>query len=176
MELGRVYKAGFPRELNKVVTVEVILFPFLPRGKRLELSSMLAVVGEGLGNAQVQLKLAYVIVCLLADSTESWTTCVVCDCGLSFLLEMAQPMYKDLLHLLEQAESQTGSHLSTAELLTIKFSESYPHISISRPSRFLETVRRITAPIVNGRLQGDEKEEYLEREWTPRIRNPSKGL
>ena len=117
---------------------------------------MLAVVGEGPDNVQVQLKLAYVIVCLLADSTESWTTYVVCDCGLSFLLEMAQPTYKDLL---EQAESQTGLHLSTAELLTIKFSESYPHITISRPSCFLETFRRITAPIVNGRLQGDE--EYI---------------
>ena len=160
--LSRVYKAGCPSGLYKVVTVEVILFPFLPRGERVELCSMLAVIGEGPSNAQVQLKLAYVIVCLLADSTESWTTCVVCDCGLSFLLEMAQPTYKDLLDLLEQAESQTGSHLSTAELLTIKFSESYPHITISRPSRFLETVRRITTPIVNGRLQGDEKEEYLE--------------
>ena len=84
----------------------------------------------------MQLKLAYVIVCLLADSTKSRTTYVyvVCDCGLS---EMAQPTYKDLLDLLEQAESQTRSHLSTAELLTIKFSESYPHITISRPSRFL---------------------------------------
>ena len=89
---------------------------------------------------------------------------------------MAQPTYNDLLDLLEQVESQTGSHLSTAELLTIKFLESYPHITVSRPSRFLETVKRITAPIVSGRLQGDEKKEYLEREWTPRIRNPSKGL
>lgn len=94
----------------------------------------------------------------------------------SFLLEMAKPTYNALLHLLEQAESQSGSHLSIAELLTIKFSESYPHITVSRPSRFLDTVKRITAPIVNGRLQDAEKEKYLEREWTPRIRNPSKGL
>lgn len=158
-----------------MATVEVILLPFLPRGKRVELPSRLAVVGEGCGNAQVQLKLAYLVVCLLADSTESWTTCIACDCGLSFLLEMAQPTYNDLLDLLEQVESQTGSHLSTAELLTIKFSESYPHIPISRPCRFLETVKRITAPIVNGRLQGDKK-EYLERVWTPRIRNTGKGL
>lgn len=55
----------------KVATAE---FPFLPRGKRVELPSRLAVVGEGLGNAQVQLKL---IICLLANSTESWTTCIV---------------------------------------------------------------------------------------------------
>ena len=89
---------------------------------------------------------------------------------------MAQPTYKDLLDLLEQAESQTGSHLSTAELLTVKFSERYPHIAVSRPGCFLDTVKRITAPLVSGRLQGDEKEEYLKREWTPRIRNPHQGL
>lgn len=89
---------------------------------------------------------------------------------------MAQPLYRDLLDLLEQAESQTGSHLSIAELLTAKFSERYPHIQIGRPGRFLETVKRISGPIVNGRLQEDERKEYLERKWTPRIRNPSKGM
>ena len=98
------------------------------------------------------------------------------DYGPFFPLEMAQPLYRDLLDLLEQAETQTGSHLSIAELLTAKFSERYPHIKIGRPSRFLETVKRINGPILSGKLAEKEKREYLERKWTPRIRNPSKGL
>ena len=89
---------------------------------------------------------------------------------------MAQPTYKELLELLEQAEAQTGAQLATAELLTAKFSEHYPHIKISRPGRFLETVKRINAPIECGKLQAVDLMMYLEREWTPRIRNPSKGL
>ena len=88
---------------------------------------------------------------------------------------MAQPTYKELLELLEQAESQAGAQLSTAELLTAKFSELYPHITIGRPGHFLETVRRISAPVKSGKLQADDERLYLEREWTPRIRNPSNG-
>ena len=91
-------------------------------------------------------------------------------------LEMAQPTYKELLELLEQAKAQAGAQLSTAELLTAKFSDLYPHIKISRPGRFLETVRRINAPIESGKLQANDRRLYLEREWTPRIRNPSKGM
>ena len=88
---------------------------------------------------------------------------------------MAQPTYKELLELLEQAEAQSAAQLSTAELLTAKFAERYPHIKIGRPGRFLETVRRISAPIKSGKLQANDKRLYLEREWNPRIRNPSNG-
>ena len=89
---------------------------------------------------------------------------------------MAQPTYKELLELLEQAETQAGAELSTAELLTAKFTELYPHIKISRLGRFLETVERINAPIESGNLQADDKRLYLEREWTPRIPNSNNGL
>ena len=42
-----------------MTTVVVILFPFLQRGKRVEFPLRLAVVGEGPGNAQAQMKLTY---------------------------------------------------------------------------------------------------------------------
>ena len=50
-------------------------------GAGCRISFQVAVVGEGPGNAQAQMKLAYLSVCLLANSTE---TCIVCDCGLFF--------------------------------------------------------------------------------------------
>ncbi len=56
---------------------------------------------------------------------------------------MVKPTYKELLELLEQAEAHVGTQLSTAELLTAKFSELYPNIKVGRPGRFLETVGRI---------------------------------
>ncbi len=88
---------------------------------------------------------------------------------------MDKPTYKELLKLLEQAEAYVGTQLSTAEFLMAKSSELYPGIKVSRPGRFLETVWRINAPIKSGKLQVDEQSLYLEREWIPRICNPSKG-
>ena len=67
-------------------------------------------------------------------------------------LKMAQPTYKELIQLLEQAEAHEGAQLSTAELLTANFSQLYPHIKIGRLGRFLETVRRINGLIESGRF------------------------
>ncbi len=91
---------------------------------------------------------------------------------------MSAPTYQELIGLLTEVEGvvlcQHGA-LSTAELLTTRFSELYPHIKIGRPGRFLETVRRIEGPIRNGKLKGSPQKLYLERQWTPRTRNQSKG-
>ena len=68
-----------------------------------------------------------------------------------------------------------GPHsiLSTAEVLTAKFSELFPHVKIGRPGRFLETVRRLQAPLRSGRLKGSCHRSYLKRTWMPRLRNMS---
>ena len=84
---------------------------------------------------------------------------------------MAQPTYKVMIRLLEQAEAQAGPQLSVAEALTVNFSELYPHIEIARPGRFLETVKRISAPVKSGTLKKSDRRSYLERCWAPRIRN-----
>ena len=83
---------------------------------------------------------------------------------------MADPTYKDLIKLLNKSESD-------AEVLATMFREACPHISVGKPARLLETVRRIAGPVQNGRLKGAALTLYLERTWTPRIRNtgPKRG-
>ena len=84
------------------------------------------------------------------------------------------PTYLELIQLLNESESAAidpcNVH-STAEILTTRFSERYPHIKIGRPGRFLETVRRIDGPIKSDRLKGTSRRSYLKRKWTPRTRN-----
>ena len=88
---------------------------------------------------------------------------------------MAEPTYKDLIDLLNEAERDNNS---TAEVLATMFCEAYPHISVSRPARLLETVRRIAGPVKCGKLKGSARTLYLKRTWTPRIRNtaPKRGI
>ena len=60
-----------------------------------------------------------------------------------------KPTYGKLIEILEDAKVEAASNeIPVAELLSAKFSSEYPHIPISRPSRFLDTVRRIAAPTV----------------------------
>ena len=84
---------------------------------------------------------------------------------------MSQPTYKELIQLLDGAERDSSATQSTAELLAARFCHLYPHITISRPGRFLETVRRIEGPIRSGKLKGPSRKLYMRRHWTPRTRN-----
>ena len=68
-----------------------------------------------------------------------------------------------------------------AELLEATFHCNYPHIQISRPSRFFNTVKRIAAPtrpsaIGHRKLNGSPLRSYLKRHWKPRIRNTQQGV
>ena len=88
---------------------------------------------------------------------------------------MDGPTYADLIKVLEEAES-VGCEASITKTLLAKFSSRFPHIQISRPSRFLDTVRRIAAPtrpstVGEAKLDGSPLRSYLKRRWTPRIRN-----
>lgn len=95
---------------------------------------------------------------------------------------MDGPTYGELIELLEVAEAEAEtSEASVAELLAAKFRCDYPHIPISRPSRFFDTVKRIAAPtrpsaIGQRRLNGSPLRFYLKRHWTPRIRNTQQGM
>ena len=79
--------------------------------------------------------------------------------------------YQEIIEILNRADSATDSTQSTAEFVYEEFKKSHPQIYIGRPSRFLETARRIAAPIRNEKIKGSAKSSYLKRQWKPRIRN-----
>ena len=54
---------------------------------------------------------------------------------------MDQPTNQELIKLLSQAEKDQSEVESIAKLLAARFQDAFPHVSISRPGRFLETVR-----------------------------------
>lgn len=91
------------------------------------------------------------------------------SCSTQISTRMSQPTYKDLIELLSEAERDQSGVQSTAELLTVRFCELYPHITVSRPGRFLATVRQIASPVE--RLRDPARKAYLKRHWSPRIRN-----
>lgn len=88
------------------------------------------------------------------------------------------PSIGELIDFLEAAQIayETGSEEKTvAEILTERFISKYPHVPISRPSRFLDTVKRLAAPtkpssIGEPKLSGSPLAHYRGREWIPRSR------
>ena len=89
--------------------------------------------------------------------------------------------YGELIRMLCEAEADAvENEKSESYMLTSKFSLKYPHIPISRPRRFYDTVKRIAAPtrpsaIGEARLSGSPLRSYLKRHWAPRIRNTKQG-
>ena len=88
------------------------------------------------------------------------------------------PTYGELINLLETAETECNAETSdsVADLLAAKFCEKYRNIPINRPSRFLDTIKRIAAPtrpsaIGQQKLEGSPLRSYLRRRWVPRIRH-----
>ena len=90
---------------------------------------------------------------------------------------MADPTYGDLIQYLYDSENACSSNgQPVAEVLTEKFTSRYPHIPVNRPSRFLDTVRRIAAPTLpsavgKSKLVGSPLSSYLRRRWVPRTRH-----
>ena len=85
------------------------------------------------------------------------------------------PTYGELIAFLEAAERECGG-ISTAEILARKVSMKYPDVPIRRPSRFLDTVKRLAAPTKPSplgppKLTDSPLRSYLRREWMPRTRN-----
>ena len=90
----------------------------------------------------------------------------------SFILQIDNAAYSELIDFLEAAEIEANTQ-SVADILTEKFTSRYPHIPISRPSRFLDTVRRLAAPtkssaIGQQKLLGSPLASYHRRLWIPR--------
>lgn len=95
---------------------------------------------------------------------------------------MAQPTYGDIINMLKDVEIEAqSSEMSAVDILTAKFRHEYPHIVINRPSRFLDSIRRIAAPtrpsaVGPSKLSGSPLRTYLKRTWVPRTRNPVQGI
>ena len=97
------------------------------------------------------------------------------------MAEVEWPTYGMLIDMLKYSESKAksisnGATVTVAELLAAEFKQQFPHIPVSRPSRFLDTVRRLEAPtrpssIGESKLNGSPLRSYLKRRWIPRIRN-----
>ena len=90
----------------------------------------------------------------------------------------AWPTYGELIEMLKVSETANARSCNSgvAEILTAEFQQRYPQIPVSRPSRFLDTVRRLEAPtrpssIGESKLAGSPLNSYLKRRWIPRIRN-----
>ena len=92
--------------------------------------------------------------------------------------EEAWPTYGELINMLKISEKrgETIRNSGIEELLTAEFQRKFPQVPISRPSRFLDTVRRLEAPtrpsvLGQRKLDGSPLKSYLKRKWIPRIRN-----
>ena len=92
-------------------------------------------------------------------------------------VHQVNPTYEELISLLDFSENQaTHSKGETvADILAQQFKSRFPHIPISRPGRFLDTVRRLAAPTKSSTigktpLNGTPLRSYLQRQWIPRIR------
>ena len=89
-----------------------------------------------------------------------------------------EPTYGELIDWFQCVQDE---HFDDEAVLCALFNEKYPHIKISRPRRFFDTVQRIASavqPSLRGRvpLSGSALESYRKRIWRPRVRNPPKGL
>ncbi len=85
--------------------------------------------------------------------------------------------YGELIELLHVAELRyVEEDVELSELVVTLFKKRYPSIYIGRPSRFLDTLRRIALPtrphVVGKQLNGDSLRSYLKQIWSPKIRNP----
>ena len=95
------------------------------------------------------------------------------------IVQNVNPTYGKLIDILQAAEiaceADHQKH-SVAEVLVEKFTSNYPHISVSRPTRFLDTVRRLAAPtkpsaLGEQKLLGSPLVTYRRRVWIPRRRH-----
>lgn len=90
-----------------------------------------------------------------------------------------KPLYGELIDMLTEAENEAVSPAEVSHLLVQKFYGVYQHITIGRPERFCDTVRRIAAPTKPSlwgvaKLAGSPLVSYKCREWMPKTRN--KGI
>ena len=86
------------------------------------------------------------------------------------------PSYGELIDLYLKFEGEAD----IGQLLRSELCRLYPALSISRSSRFLNTVQRIVAPtrpslLGPAKLTGSPLASYRKRTWEPRIRKTCTG-
>lgn len=88
-----------------------------------------------------------------------------------------KPMYGDLVDIFERFEGQPD----VQDLLFAEVCKCYPNVTVSCPSRFYDTIRRLVAPTrpsLHGeaKLTGSPLASYRRRVWQPRVRNTGKTI
>ena len=87
----------------------------------------------------------------------------------------AWPTYGELISMLKISMTKAEtSNSSVAELLATEFQHKFPQIPINRPSRFLDTVRRLEAPTMPSAL-GGKKTGWFPFEVLPKEKMDSKN-
>ena len=89
------------------------------------------------------------------------------------LFKGTKPTYGELIDIFERLDGQPNA----PDMLSAEITKRYPGLSVSRPSRLYDTVKRIagpTLPSLHGaaKLTGSPLASYRKRNWEPRIRNP----
>ena len=82
------------------------------------------------------------------------------------------PTYGELIDLLTKLEGKPD----VIDLLCSEICIRYPSISVTRPTRLFNTLKRITGPTRpslgrSAKLTGSPLASYRNRVWKPRIRN-----
>ena len=86
------------------------------------------------------------------------------------------PQYGELIDLYQELEEESNLQDS----LFSELSSRYPHLNLSRPTRVLDSIKRIIAPTrpsLRGpaKVTGSGLAAYRNRVWRPRIRTSVKG-
>ena len=90
---------------------------------------------------------------------------------LVYITGCSNPTYGELIDLLTELEGRAN----TVDLLCSTICKQYPNISVSRPMRLFDTIKRIagpTRPSLRGpaKLAGSPLATYRKRVWKPRTR------
>ena len=86
------------------------------------------------------------------------------------------PTYGELIDTFEEVEGFPDA----ADLLCAKLCKRHPNIKVGRPSRLLDTAKRLIAPtrpnmLGPAKLTGSPLAHYRRRVWEPRIRTTGTG-
>ena len=86
------------------------------------------------------------------------------------------PTYGELFDTFEVVEGRPDA----ADLLCVELCQCYPDMKVGRPSRLLDTVKRLIAPtrpnmLGPAKLTGSPLAHYRTRVWEPRIRTTCTG-
>ena len=82
------------------------------------------------------------------------------------------PIYGDLIDLLQESENCVDESTSVPDILFEKFQLAHPHVNVGRPKHLYDTVKRIAAPTQpslrgSSKICGPALALYRSKTWVP---------